>query len=333
VAVETAARVEAGGYVVEVALPLAALGMVPHQGTEIGVDLALNDWTAPHPPLPMVPYDLRTVRAMADKALAADPEPEGGPNGLTGETANVFERAHYRPWAWSGSNDFGHPARWHRVRLSGGPVLAERVSQTWGAQGLAIIATVAGILGMGMVALGLELHHRRRIAAVLGRLARFEQATSLGAYDPTPVAPLARDPPELHVVESLRDRLAATARAAERSSVPEGSLPLSVRAVAAARARLAEPLSPGELARDLFVSLRTLQRALSDSLSCSPREMIIAVKMEAARALIEAGVRVQEAANRVGFDDPAHFTRRFKGYFGRPPTAIARQRTGSIDAA
>lgn len=333
VAIETAARTEADGYAIEMALPLSALGLLPHQGTEIGVDLALNDWTAPHPPLPMIPYDLRTVRAIADKALAAEPEPEAGPNGLAGEAANAFERAHYRPWAWSGNDDFGHPQRWHRLRLTGGPVLAERVIGTWGAQGLAVVATLVGVLGAGLIAAGFEIHHRRRIAALLDRLAAFERTAAREPIALPPAAPPARDGPDLHVVESLKDRLAATARVAERSLAPEASQPLSVRAVAAARARLAEPLSPGELARDLFVSLRTLERALSESLACSPREMIIAVKMEAARALLDAGVdRVQEVASRVGFDDPAHFTRRFKAYFGRPPAAMARQRSAG-DAA
>jgi AraC-like DNA-binding protein len=329
VAIETVARIQADGYAIEVALPFSALGMVPRKDLEIGIDLALNDWTAPHSPLPMFTYNLQTVRAMADKRLESSPaqQPEAGPNGLTGEAANAFERAHYRPWAWSGSADFGHPARWHRLRLTGGPPFAERVSRTWGPQGLAVIATLVGGLGAGFVALGFELHHRRRIVALLERLALLEPAADGGAIEPTPAAPLARERPDIHVVESLKDRLAATARAGERNQAPEGSLPLSVRAVSATRARLAEPLSPGELARLLFVSLRTLERALSESLACSPREMIVAVKMEAARGLLEAGVdRVQDVAARVGFEDPAHFTRRFKAYFGRPPAAVARRR-------
>ncbi len=333
VAIETAARAQAGGYLVEVALPLSALGLLPREGMEIGVDLAVNDWTAPHPPLPMLAYDLQTVGSLADKALTAEPEPEAGPNGLTGEAANAFEAAHYRPWAWSGSGDFGHPKQWRLLRLTGGPILAERVSRIWGAQGLAVIATLVGVLGTGVIAVGIELHHRRRITALLDRLARFEQATEREPSAPTPAEPPSRDPPDIHVVESLRDRLAVTARAAERGLAPDGPPPLSVRAVAMARARMAEPLAPRELARALYVSLRTLERALSESLACSPREMIIAVKMEAARSLLEEGTeRVQEVAARVGFEDPAHFTRRFKAYFGRPPVAVARRR-GAGDAA
>ncbi len=328
VVLETAARAESGGYVIEAALPLSGVGIAPREGLEIAVDLALNDWTEPHDPLPMFAYRMSTLGALADKPRAAVLEPQYNPSGLAGEPADAFERAHYRPWAWSGSGDFGHPATWHRVRLVGGPGLAERLSGTWGAESLAVVATLVGLAGAGLVTLARELRHRRRISALLGRLARMEEA-SPGA-EPAPIALFPRDRQEIHAVETLRDRLAVTLNATERSAAPSNALPLAVRAVAAARARLAEPLSPAELARTLFVSLRTLQRALSDSLDCSPREMIIAVKMEAARALLQDGLaRVQDVARAVGFDDPAHFTRRFKAYFGRAPVAMAGRRTGS----
>ena len=88
----------------------------------------------------------------------------------------------------------------------------------------------------------------------------------------------------------------------------------------AIHARLGEALAPGELAAALFVSLRSLQRHLGEALGCSPGELILAVKMREARRLLETGeLQVQQVAHRVGYDDPAHFSRRFKAYFGLAP--------------
>jgi AraC-like DNA-binding protein len=83
------------------------------------------------------------------------------------------------------------------------------------------------------------------------------------------------------------------------------------------------PTTPADLAGGLNLSLRTVQRGLSSSLGCTPRELILAVKMrEAKRMLVDDDCRVQEAARAVGFDDPFHFSRRFKTYYGLSPTEM-----------
>ena len=77
----------------------------------------------------------------------------------------------------------------------------------------------------------------------------------------------------------------------------------------------------------VHVSPRTLQRGIKDALHRSPRELILAVKMKEARRLLETGaLRVSEVAYRVGFDNPDHFSRRFKAYHGVPPSALSRSR-------
>jgi AraC-like DNA-binding protein len=87
--------------------------------------------------------------------------------------------------------------------------------------------------------------------------------------------------------------------------------------------RLEQPLTPAELADGLNVSLRSLQRGLSGALGCTPRELILGIKMrEAKRSLLEDRARVQEAARAVGFDDPFHFSRRFKAYYRVSPTEM-----------
>ena len=86
---------------------------------------------------------------------------------------------------------------------------------------------------------------------------------------------------------------------------------------------LEQPMTPADLADGLNVSLRSLQRGLAGSLGCTPRELILAIKMrEAKRHLLEGDARVQEAARAVGFDDPFHFSRRFKAYYRVSPTEM-----------
>ncbi len=94
---------------------------------------------------------------------------------------------------------------------------------------------------------------------------------------------------------------------------------------------LDRPITPAELADGLNSSLRTVQRSLSGSLGCTPRELILAVKMrEAKRLLVEDDCRVQEAARAVGFDDPFHFSRRFKSYYLLSPTEMQNRATRSV---
>ncbi|HSL18544.1 MAG TPA: AraC family transcriptional regulator [Methylomirabilota bacterium] len=94
---------------------------------------------------------------------------------------------------------------------------------------------------------------------------------------------------------------------------------------------IGEPLTPSDVAEGLNLSLRSLQRGLAGSLKCTPTELILAVKMrEAKRFLGEEELRVQEAARAVGFDDPFHFSRRFKAYYGIAPSELGRRRDRSV---
>ena len=98
---------------------------------------------------------------------------------------------------------------------------------------------------------------------------------------------------------------------------------VDLRATCHVYEHLGQPMTPADLADGLNVSLRSLQRGLAGSLGCSPRELILAIKMrEAKRHLLEGDARVQEAARAVGFDDPFHFSRRFKAYYRVSPTEM-----------
>ncbi len=100
---------------------------------------------------------------------------------------------------------------------------------------------------------------------------------------------------------------------------------LSDRVILCIHDNLHRPLTPGQLAEELRVSLRTLQRVLAATLDCTPRQLIFAMKMRAARRLLLSGdYRVNEVAYRLGFSSPGHFSTRFRSFYRMPPSRLLR---------
>ncbi|MFP4471353.1 MAG: helix-turn-helix domain-containing protein [Bacteroidales bacterium] len=82
------------GYVVEVAIPFAAIGLKPQTGLKMRLDICCND----------IDYDLDGVQSYDEKAL--------------------------RYWAfnWIGISDFGYPETWREVQLAGAPGWTDKIS-------------------------------------------------------------------------------------------------------------------------------------------------------------------------------------------------------------
>ncbi len=89
-----------------------------------------------------------------------------------------------------------------------------------------------------------------------------------------------------------------------------------------------EPFGRDDLARVLGVSPSYVSRIFQRELGLSPWEYLAHVRIERARTLLLAPeVRsVTEIALRVGFSDPAYFTRTFRRYTGHAPLAYRAQR-------
>jgi len=97
--------------------------------------------------------------------------------------------------------------------------------------------------------------------------------------------------------------------------------------VALVHARIRENLAPADLAAELAISLRTLERGLAAELGCSPRQLILAMKMREARRLLESGrYRVNEVSSTLGFATPSHFSRSFRAFYRLPPSTVAHGR-------
>lgn len=124
-----------------------------------------------------------------------------------------------------------------------------------------------------------------------------------------------------------RDVLAGRTSFVRRVVDGELSRPTSLagQAIRLVHSRIRDNLSPAELAAELAISLRTLERGMVTELGCSPRQLIMAMKMREARRLLESGgVRVNEVAFRLGFATPSHFSRSFRAFYRTPPSRFVR---------
>lgn len=196
---------------------------------------------------------------------------------------------------------------------------------------IAVVALIAAAVVLR------ERHHRRRRAELETRLADLEgilvRLSDDGSDGVRHDDDAADDPPSGAHDVAPRGPLSTAISIISRDLGPglPGPDRVDLRAALMVYERLDEPLTPADLADGLNVSLRSLQRGLSSALGCSPRELILAVKMrEAKRRLLDGDCRVQEAARSVGFDDPFHFSRRFKSYYGLAPSEVQERAGRSV---
>lgn len=96
-------------------------------------------------------------------------------------------------------------------------------------------------------------------------------------------------------------------------------------ALSYAKSHLREPLTVEQLAAIAHLSPRQFSRAFRDETRQSPAKAIEALRVEAARTMLEAGRHSMEAvAAETGFLDTERMRRAFLRAFGQPPQAIKR---------
>ncbi|MEL6210457.1 MAG: helix-turn-helix domain-containing protein, partial [Pseudomonadota bacterium] len=95
-----------------------------------------------------------------------------------------------------------------------------------------------------------------------------------------------------------------------------------------------EPISPAELARDVGMSTRQLERLFRRYLNRSPKRYYMEMRLEKARALLlQTDLSVINVALACGFTSPSHFSKCYRAHFGRTPYRErgAPQGTGPFD--
>lgn len=101
---------------------------------------------------------------------------------------------------------------------------------------------------------------------------------------------------------------------------PDAGPSLSHRLIALMERHLDFPLTPGLIARQLGISVRTLERHCAREFSQTPSQLYLLVRLQAARNLLfyEEG-DIKDIAVACGFSYPSVFTRAFKAQFGQSP--------------
>jgi AraC-like DNA-binding protein len=213
---------------------------------------------------------------------------------------------------------------------------------------LAEIGAVAGLvvtvcaLAAAAYLYSVRRRYRQQIAALFERLAELEQRLpETRAEDgqdeerpmtgPIPLelaGPPAADAAAVPSADVLAGRTSYVRRVVEGSGGEAESL--AGQTIACVHRHLGETLTPADLAEELHISLRTLERGLATTLACTPSQLIVAMKMREARRLLLSGrFRVNEVASRLGFSSPYHFSRRFKEFYGVAPSELARRESAA----
>lgn len=80
------------------------------------------------------------------------------------------------------------------------------------------------------------------------------------------------------------------------------------------------PLSPSDIADEIGISTRQLERLFGQHLNCSPKKYYVDMRLQKARnLLLQTEKPVTEIAFLSGFASPAHFARVYRNQFGISP--------------
>jgi AraC-like DNA-binding protein len=81
-----------------------------------------------------------------------------------------------------------------------------------------------------------------------------------------------------------------------------------------------QSLNSEEVARNLGISLRKLQRITKEEMQCTPTSFIYIVKLNLAAEYLKGRKgNISETAYNFGFSDPSYFSKIFKKHFGVSP--------------
>jgi transcriptional regulator GlxA family with amidase domain len=82
------------------------------------------------------------------------------------------------------------------------------------------------------------------------------------------------------------------------------------------------PVSPSDIAGDLGISTRQLERLFGKYLNTSPKKYFMELRLERAqKLLLQTEASVTEVAMACGFENPGHFSRVYRSSFGVTPHA------------
>ncbi len=123
--------------------------------------------------------------------------------------------------------------------------------------------------------------------------------------------------------------LEAYLAALEQETHPESRQPAAlIKARALIRSRYGEKLSLSLLAREAGISSNHLIKLFRKHHGSTPAAYLWNLRLDHSAVLLkETGLSIAEIAYRVGFENPFHFTRRFRERFGTTPRDFRKVKT------
>ncbi|MDJ1015587.1 MAG: GlxA family transcriptional regulator [Paracoccaceae bacterium] len=114
--------------------------------------------------------------------------------------------------------------------------------------------------------------------------------------------------------ETAEQKISLQARHGNRS-------PRLTEAIRIMRNAIEQPPSTAEVAREVGVSTRQLERLFAQHLKTTPKRFLMELRLERSRALlIQTDMSVVEVGLACGFSSPSHFSRVYREAFGISPT-------------
>lgn len=88
-----------------------------------------------------------------------------------------------------------------------------------------------------------------------------------------------------------------------------------------------EEVSLSTLSQTLYISPTYISRVFKEETGESPINYLIKLRLTRAKELMESetDITVKEAANLVGYNDAYYFSKLFKKYYGKPPSAFLKR--------
>ncbi|GAA2658721.1 MULTISPECIES: helix-turn-helix transcriptional regulator [Nonomuraea] len=94
------------------------------------------------------------------------------------------------------------------------------------------------------------------------------------------------------------------------------------------------PISVAEHARRLGMTVADLRVVVRRLAGCSPKDYLLSIRLTRAKDLLAGSeLSIASIARRVGYDDPAYFTRIFTRRAGLPPSEFRAQQHGGLASA
>ncbi len=194
---------------------------------------------------------------------------------------------------WAQLMTFAVPYRWGQIVLEGRPHDYLLAMARARRERFSAAIAILLIVGLGGTAAGVAVTRR-----------------------PSPAAAKAVVPETLEVV-------------AAREETPTRTL--ARKAVEILRKRYAEELKLADVAAELFVTERTLQRALRGADDKTYRDYLTEIRLEKARELLEStGLSVTEICFEIGYRNLSHFVRAFRNCYHSSPLQYRKRHPATV---